>query len=89
MNETTGTTTEFPNCRYALVSETGMVNVSGKPMSLAHSLGVSLRGFLPSPMDIRISEPSLWYLAVRVRLISFDPLRLKPKPFPFTLCLAA
>src|SRR5690606_7037377 len=54
-----GTTTEFPNCLYARVSETGIRKSSSKPMSRAHSLGVSRRGFFPRPRDTRISDPSL------------------------------
>lgn len=57
----TGTATEFPNCLYACVSETGMANASGYPIRRAHSLGVSLRGRLFSPLKTKISDPSLQY----------------------------
>ena len=56
--EKTGTATELLNCLYARVSDTGMMNESGKPISRAHSRGVSLLGFL-SFCAMRISEPSL------------------------------
>ena len=53
-----GTTTEFPNCLYACVSDTVILKVSGNPCKRAHSLGVSLLGFLPF-WSISISDPSL------------------------------
>ena len=55
----TGTATELPNCLYAWVSDTGILKLSGKPMSLAHSLGVSRLGLLFFPLETRISDPSL------------------------------
>ena len=60
---TTGTTTAFPNCLYACVSETGITNRlplpgASKPMSRAHSRGVNRRG-LPALRRTRISDPSL------------------------------
>ena len=56
--ETTGTATELPNCLYAWVSETGILNLLSYPISLAHSRGVSLRG-LEFGISTRISDPSL------------------------------
>src|SRR3546814_3265726 len=43
MNSTTGTTTAFPNCRYACVSETSIRQrrlPRSKPINRAHSSGV-------------------------------------------------
>ena len=79
---TTGTTTELPNCLYAWVSETGILNVSGKLIRRAHSRGVSLRGFLPR-CGISISEPSLQQRALRVRVIPSRSGRPYPNPLPF------
>src|SRR5882724_1719264 len=78
----TGTTTAFPNCLYARVSDTGILNVSGSPISLAHSRGVRRRGFFRPPWYTRISEPSLKYLAERVRETSSGFTKPKPKPLP-------
>jgi len=55
-----GTITELPHCLYAWISDTEeIIYLSGYPISLAHSLGVSRLGFSPSPRGIRISDPSL------------------------------
>ena len=55
---TTGTATELPNCLYACVSDTGIMNSLGNPCSREASRGVIFLGFLPF-CSIRISLPSL------------------------------
>ena len=55
---TTLTGTLFPNCWYAWLSETGILNVSGNPCKRAASRGVSFLGFFPI-CSINISLPSL------------------------------
>lgn len=67
-----GTTTEFPNCLYACVSDTGILKSSGNPCNLAHSRGVSRLGFLPS-CSILFSLPQSKLLKIyKIKYIPFS-----------------
>lgn len=57
-----GATAVSANCLYARVSDSGILNVSGKPISRAHSRGVRRLGFVFFKHEGRRPTPIRQYL---------------------------